>query len=306
MHGAIDLGGTKIEAALLDENLVPIRRHRIVTPNLDYDDLLAAIGVQINWLREQSSDGELSIGIGVPGIVNKNTGMTLTSNLPTAGHTFRKDISKIAGYDVPLENDCRCFALSEANGGAGENFNKVFGLIVGTGIGGGICNNGVLTAGLNSLPVEVAHIPLPATIVKKYNLPLNSCGCGRTGCYETLVSGPGFSKLAKHMVGVDISVENIVSRANLGDLDMQRVMAVWIELYAHMLDMIQLMNDPDCIILGGGTSLIDGLIPKLSEAMQKIALKNTLGPELLLAKFGDSSGVRGAAMLPLEKLMKNR
>ena len=203
----------------------------------------------------------------------------------------------MVGQDVPLDNDCRCFALSEANEGAGANYSKVFGLIVGTGIGGGLCVDGVLSEGLNSLPIEVAHLPLPATIVAKYNLPLNKCGCGRTGCYETFVAGPGFSKLAKFLTGRDITAESVCELAANGDAQMQNVKNIWLELYAHMLDMIMLTTDPDCIILGGGTSLIRDLPKDLSVMMEKIKLKNTEIPALLIAKFGDSSGVRGAAML---------
>lgn len=297
MQGAIDLGGTKIEAALLDSEFNPVKRHRVATPSQDYDDLLVAIAAQINWLRDESGDQNLAIGIGIPGIVNKKTGLTLTSNLPTKGKKFRQDISNIVGQDVPLENDCRCFALSEANGGAGEGFSKVFGLIVGTGIGGGLCNDGVLTEGFNALPVEAAHLPLPATMVVKHNLPLLKCGCGRTGCYETFVAGPGFARLAKHITGKEVTAEEISKLADQGDVEFQKVKQVWVELYAHMLDMIMLMTDPDCIILGGGTSLIKDLPATLSAEMENIKLKNTEIPKLLVAKFGDSSGVRGAAML---------
>ncbi|PCI88433.1 MAG: N-acetylglucosamine kinase [Hyphomicrobiales bacterium] len=299
MHGAIDLGGTKIEAALLNADLIPIKRQRIDTPKDDYEQLLKAIQSQINWLRSTANDEQLSIGIGVPGVVDKKNGLTLTSNLPTKGRKLRQDISNLAGQDIPLENDCRCFALSEANDGAGAGYKKIFGLIIGTGIGGGICIDGKLSYGFNNLAAEVSHIPLPSTMVAKYNLPLLQCGCGRTACYETFVAGPGLSRLAQHLAEVNLTAIEISARAEAGDEKMIHVLDVWVELCSHMLDMIQLLVDPDCIILGGGISLIKNIEQKLLAGMKKVALDNTHPPHLLLAKFGDSSGVRGAAMLPL-------
>ena len=299
MHGAIDLGGTKIEAALLDDDLIPIKRQRIDTPKDDYEQLLIAMKSQIDWLRAESGDENISIGVGVPGVVGKKSGYTLTSNLPTKGKKLRQDISNLAGQDIPLENDCRCFALSEANGGAGAGYKKIFGLIIGTGMGGGICIDGQLSYGFNNLAAEVSHVPLPATMVAKYNLPLLSCGCGRTACYETYVAGPGLSQLAKHFTNENLSAIDIAARANAGEEKMLHVLDVWVELCSHMLDMIQLLVDPDCIILGGGMSLIKNVEQKLLAGMKKVALDNTHPPHLLLAKYGDSSGVRGAAMLPL-------
>lgn len=299
MHGAIDLGGTKIEAALLDDDLIPIKRRRIDTPKDDYEQLLKAMAAQINWLRTESADENISIGVGVPGVVDKKSGLTLTSNLPTKGRKLRQDISNLAGQQIPLENDCRCFALSEANAGAGAGYKKTFGLIIGTGIGGGICIDGQLSYGFNNLAAEVSHIPLPATMVAKHNLPLLKCGCGRTACYETFVAGPGLSQLAQHFTGETLSAIDIAARAETGDKAMVHVLDVWVELCSHMLDMIQLLVDPDCIILGGGLSLIKNVEQKLLAGMKKVALDNTHPPHLVLAKFGDSSGVRGAAMLPL-------
>ncbi|MCJ8323167.1 MAG: ROK family protein [Rhizobiales bacterium] len=297
MHGAIDLGGTKIEAALLNDQFEILKSQRVATPADSYENLLAAIELQINWLKTQSPQQTLNIGIGVPGFVDQQSGIALTSNLPAAGQMLRKDIAARAGQFIPMDNDCRCFALSEANGGAGNDFKKVVGLIVGTGIGGGTCVNGKLDNGLNSLPIEIGHLPIPHRLIESYKLPVLKCGCGRIGCFETLVSGDGMSRLAKHFVQQIISGEDIVLRAQNGDAAMTKIFEIWLDIYCHMLDVIHLMLDPDCIILGGGTSKIDNLAQKLTQKFQKLSLKNTKIPTILTAKYGDSSGVRGAAML---------
>lgn len=297
MHGAIDLGGTKIETALLNDKFEIVNSQRVATPTDNYADLLDAIEGQINWLKAQNLQQPLDIGIGVPGFVDQQTGIALTSNLPAVGQMLRKDIATRAGQFIPMDNDCRCFALSEANGGAGHGYRKVVGLIVGTGIGGGTCVDGKLETGLNNLPIEIGHLPIPHLLIETYDLPVLKCGCGRTGCFETLVSGDGMSRLAKHFTQKHITGQDIVQRAQNGDEVMSKILEIWLDMYSHMLDVIYLMIDPDCIILGGGTSQIENLAQKLTKKLQDLSLENTKIPTILAAKYGDSSGVRGAAML---------
>lgn len=297
MYGAIDLGGTKIEAALLDNEYNIVKTNRISTPLDSYDKLLSAIDQQVKWIRNGEKQSDIFIGIGVPGFVDKDTGEVTTSNLPAHKKKFRDDILKLIGENVLIENDCRCFALSEANGGAGAGYKKVFGLIVGTGIGGGMCIDKQFIDGLNGMPVEIGHIAIPAFLANELKLPILKCGCGRMGCYETLVSGHGLSQLADYFLNQTINAKNIVKLADNGDEDMQKIVDIWLRVYSHMLDNIQLLLDPDCIVLGGGTSLIPKIENRLATYLKDISLKNTHIPKIYCAKYGDSSGVRGAAML---------
>ena len=197
MLGGIDLGGTKIEACLFASDLNPITRHRIPTPRRSFTDLIDAIVQQYEWLRGKAGQPSLSLGIGIPGLVEAGTGLSLASNLPSMGKPLREELSRRLGFTVATENDCKCFALSEANGGAGASFDTVFGLILGTGWCGGVCYRGKLVAGHNGLPGEVGHTGVPMAAAPGYSLPVRHCKCGRHGCYETLVSGPGMTALAR-------------------------------------------------------------------------------------------------------------
>jgi predicted NBD/HSP70 family sugar kinase len=302
MYGGIDLGGTKIEACLFDANLVPLKSRRIATPSTSYPALVDALVAQYNWLRTLACTdfahiGDLPFGIGIPGLIDPHSGLSRTANLPASGMPLRADLERRIGFSIPIENDCKCFALSEATGGAGAGFETLFGLILGTGCGGGICHQGRLVAGHNGLPGEVGHIGLPAYRKALRDVPALLCGCGRTGCFETVVSGPGMRALAHHLTGADISAERIVALASSGDDAMRRVYDTWLNVLCELLDVIQLTIDPDCIVLGGGLSRINGLAADLSHRFALRRLEGAEGPTILAAKFGDSSGVRGAAML---------
>ena len=151
--------------------------------------------------------------------------------------------------------------------------------------------------GLNGLPGEVGHIGLPAHLVAARNLPVLACGCGRAGCYETLVSGPGMSRLARHLAGVEATPERIAAGAAAGEADMAAAFALWLDLLAELLDTVQLTVDPDCVVLGGGLSRIEGLAGRVAEAFARHRMPHVRAPVIAVAKYGDSSGARGAAML---------
>jgi predicted NBD/HSP70 family sugar kinase/fructoselysine-6-P-deglycase FrlB-like protein len=293
--GAIDLGGTKIEACLFDARLETLERRRSATPD-SYPALLDALVEAAGWLRTQAG-GALPVGVGLPGLIDPRTGVSLTANLAATGHTLAADLSARLGQEVPVGNDCKCFALSEANGGAGEGFSTVFGLILGTGIGGGVCRDGRLVMGYNGLPGEVGHIALPAQLIAAHGLPVLPCGCGRAGCYETLASGPGLERLARHLAGVEAAPARIAAGAAAGEADMAAVFAVWLDLLAELLHTVQLTVDPDCVVLGGGLSRIEGLPARLAEAFARRHLPGVRAPAIVAARHGDASGVRGAAML---------
>ncbi len=240
---------------------------------------------------------DLAVGFGIPGLVEPGTGLALTSNLPSTGKPLRRELSRRLGLAAPMENDCKCFALSEANGGAGEGFETVFGLILGTGCGGGVCYRGRLVRGQNGLPGEVGHTGIPMAASPGRRLPSRLCKCGRHGCYETLVSGPGMTALAKDLAGLDLAAEEIAALAAAGERAASDVLAVWADILCELLRSIQAMVDPDCIVLGGGLSGMEGVIPLLAGRMPKHMIGGMRYPALKPAAFGDSSGVRGAAML---------
>ena len=302
MFGGIDLGGTKIEACLFDADLSPVVSRRIATPTASYPDLVDALIEQYDWLSRQAGSevdqrGRLSVGMGIPGVIDRRTGLSKTANLPAHNMPLRDDLAQRIGIAIPIMNDCKCFALSEANGGGGRGFNTVFGLILGTGCGGGICHQGKLVTGRNDLPGEVGHVGIPAHHPALRDLPALVCGCGRIGCFETLVSGPGMQALSRHLTDTDRTPQEIAYGAARGDPAMRLVYDAWLDVLCELVHMIQLTIDPDCIVLGGGLSRIDGLIGSLSDRFDRHRLTGVDAPAFVSARFGDSSGVRGAAML---------
>ncbi len=294
----VDLGGTKIEAKLFGPDLSDLQAHRRPTPRHSFEALLDGLTEEVQTLRAASGNPDLPVGIGVPGLVDAQTGIAVTSNLPASGHALAHELSARVGGRIVTANDCKCFALSEAVGGAGQDHARVFGLILGTGLGGGLCQDGRLVLGFNGLPGEVGHYGIPAHLAVRHNLPLLACGCGRQGCTETYVSGSGMANLARAILGSDRTAPEIAAEPD--EPDNVRVMTIWTELAAELLHTIQLHIDPDCIVLGGGMSRIDGLAPRLSAAFERIALPSVRIPKILPPRFGDSSGARGAAILALQ------
>jgi predicted NBD/HSP70 family sugar kinase len=294
--GAIDLGGSKIEACLFDSDLERVASLRVGTPRDNYRELLDAIVGQVQWLDGQAGR-PVPIGIGIPGVIDPRTGNSNTANLPATGRALSADLSSRLGRAILVENDCKCLALSEANGGAGAPFKTVFGLVLGTGVGGGVCINGALVKGQNGLPGEVGHIGIPATLIAAHDLPLVKCGCGWSGCYETLLSGPGMSRLAHYVAGRIADPAEIIRLAGMGDSQMRRVVAIWQEIACELIATIQLTIDADCVVIGGGLSRTEGLAGRLKQAFGLRAMQSVQPPEFRIARFGDASGVRGAAML---------
>jgi predicted NBD/HSP70 family sugar kinase len=294
MLSAIDLGGTKIEVGIFSQDLDLLKSWRVATPRDSYEELLAVLYEQIKQIRVISEGDILPLGMGLPGLVDEENGTSFTSNLPASGKTLRSDLETLSDQSIQIANDCKCFALSEANGGAGEGFETVFGLILGTGVGGGVCRNGMLIKGANGLPGEVGHFALPANLSAELNLPNLTCGCGQSGCYETLCSGPGLSRLCQHYTGKHLSPADIVSSS---DAKVQASFNTWAQLIAELLHTLRLTVDPDCIVLGGGLSKIPQVDLKLTQALANHPFKAGSLPLISLPKFGDSSGLRGAALL---------
>lgn len=292
----IDLGGTKIEAQLFDADWALVDRRRIATPR-DYATLVAAVAEQIGWIEGQG--GRLPVGISAAGLVNPATGLALTANLAAMGKPFPADIIAAVGRPVTYINDCRALTLSEAVFGAAKGQSPAVGLILGTGIGGGVAIDGRLVPGPSGTGGEFGHFALPAGPVVAHGLPVPLCGCGRIGCAETLIAGPGMTRICEALTGEPLSPPEIAARRS--EPALARVFAVWTALLAELLKTLTLVIDPACIVLGGGLSKIAGLVPALEGALAVTQLPGFAIPRLVLAEGGDASGARGAAYAALQE-----
>ncbi|MEO8240711.1 MAG: ROK family protein [bacterium] len=285
----IDLGGTKIEAQVFDSGWNRVASHRIATPR-SYDALVAAMAEQIAWIEAQFPG--LPIGIAAAGLINPKTGLALTANLPAMGHPFPADIERSAGRRVTYVNDCRAQALSEAMFGAARGYRSAMTLNLGTGFAGGVVIDGQLLPGPTGLGGEFGHFALPAPIVLAHGLPILRCGCGRIGCTETLIAGPGLSRIHHHLTGQVATPEQITT---IRTPETAITWSVWIELTAEVLHSLCMTIDPDCVVLAGGLSRAPGLVPDLTAALQAAQLPGYGTPPILLAQGGDTTGARGAA-----------
>jgi fructoselysine-6-P-deglycase FrlB-like protein/predicted NBD/HSP70 family sugar kinase len=295
VYGGIDVGGSKIEARLFDEEFQPQEGRRIQTPRGSYEDLLDCISAEVKWL-DQRAGFVVDVGIGLPGLVDHRSGQSLTSNLPATGKPLRADLIARLNRQVLMANDCKCFALSEANGGAAQGAQTVLGLILGTGVGAGIVHRGRLVLGHNDLPGEIGHIGIPAGVIATYGLPKLRCGCGREGCYETLLSGPGLVRLADHLGLAGETPAQIALSAQAGDKPAESVLELWASMLAELIFTAQCTIDMDCVVLGGGLSRIPGVERLLAAAFRARAIGDR-EVRFAIAQFGDASGARGAAML---------
>ena len=288
----IDLGGTKIEAQIFATDWTVMDRRRIETPH-DYNGLVAAMADQIAWI-DATTGRAPPVGVAAAGLVNPATGHAYTANLPATGHPFPADISRAAGRPVTYINDCRALTLSEAIFGAAQGMSPVVGLIIGTGIGGGVAVNGKLIIGPAMVGGEFGHTYAPAHLVGQYGLPVVRCGCGRMGCVETLIAGPGLTRIAKTITGQAMSPHEVVA-AKAKDQKTALAYSIWCELVAELLMTLSFTIDPAAIVLGGGLSKIPGLVADLTAAQSRAQLPGFVIPEIMLAQAGDASGARGAA-----------
>ena len=286
----IDLGGTKMEAQVFDDAWSVAVRRRLDTPK-DYAGLVTELADLIRWADAQTS-GTVPVGIGAAGLVNPKTGLALTANLVATGQLFPADIACTIGRPVTYMNDCRALALSEAIFGQGKGRRTVMALILGTGVGGGIAVDGAILQGPTHTGGEFGHTSAPAHLVAKHDLPIWRCGCGRMGCIETYIAGPGLVRLAKHILGTDLTTVEIAARRNI---DTGPVWQVWCDFSADLLHSLTLTADPDLIVLGGGLTHIDRLVEDLSAAARRAQIGDFAVPEIVLAQGGETSGARGAA-----------
>ncbi|MFZ2007999.1 MAG: ROK family protein [Stellaceae bacterium] len=291
----VDLGGTKIEAAAIDsDGRVHVRR-RVATPADDYAATIAATAALVRGV-EIELGGRLTVGVGIPGTLVADTGLVENANSTwLIGKPLGRDLETALGRKVRLANDANCFALSEASDGAAAGFSNVFGVILGTGVGGGVVIGGRIVAGANAIAGEWGHNPLPWPRVDE--LPGPRCYCGRHGCVETFLSGPGLARDHRSHGGVDIAGERIAEDAAAGDPICRATLDRYAERLARALAHVINILDPDAIVLGGGLSAISSLYGAVPRLWGAFVFSDTVATKLLPPKHGDSSGVRGAAWL---------
>jgi len=295
MRIGIDLGGTKIEGLALDDAGRELARYRIPTPQHDYDATLAAIASVVHTLeRETGATG--TVGAGIPGSVRASTGLVKNANSTWLnGRPLQVDLSRELGREVRLANDANCLAVSEATDGAAQGKHVVFAVILGTGCGGGIAVSGGVHAGPNGVGGEWGHNPLPWPSASE--LPGPPCFCGKFGCQETWLSGTGIARDFREVTGRALTTKEIATQAEAGDAEATAAIDRWLDRLARGLAAAVNLLDPDVIVIGGGASQIQRLYAEVPGLMQPYVFGGDFDTPILPARFGDSSGVRGAAWL---------
>ncbi len=294
MKLGIDLGGTKTEIAAFDDSGAQVLRHREPTPSGDYAATLALIKTLISD-AQQKLGTTATIGIGTPGALSPSTGLMRNSNSTCLNQKpFKIDVERVLGREVRLANDANCFALSEAHDGAAAGAASVFGVILGTGVGGGIVINGRVIDGPNAIAGEWGHNALPWP--EDDERPGAPCYCGKHGCIETFLSGPGLAHDYAQAIRARISAEEIVARS-ASEAAAAQAMSRYENRLARALASIINVLDPEVIVLGGGLSNVEPLYKNIPALWGKWVFSDIVRTRLVRNQHGDSSGVRGAAWL---------
>lgn len=283
----VDLGGTKIEVILLDENLKTIERKRIPTPKNDYEEIISSI---INLVTDVTSNvSDFTFGICTPGSISKHTGVMKNSNTQCLiGKSIQSDLENRLGITVFQENDANCFALAEATMGSATNHSVVFGVIMGTGVGGGIVIDKKIHAGRNLIAGEWGHHILHQNG--------NSCYCGKLGCVETYLSGPALESRWTSLSNESIPLPEILTKLG-SDIGIQWKTELLENFGVALANVIDIL-DPDVIVLGGGLSNIDFLYSSGKENVYEKVFSDYIDTPIIQNSLGDSAGVFGAALLP--------
>ena len=292
----IDLGGTKIEVAALDADNAIVWREREATPQGDYAGTVEGMARLIERAeRELGRAG--SIGVGTPGTISPRSGLIKNANSVVLNdRPLKADLEKRLGRSVAMANDANCLALSEsAADGAAAEAESVFGVIVGTGVGGGLVVDRRVLIGRNAIAGEWGHNPLPWA--RGDESPGPSCWCGLEGCIEQWLSGPAFERAYERLSGQRLSGAEIVARAGQGDRDAERALGDYEDRLARALAHVINLFDPDAIVLGGGMSNVGRLYENVPAIWDRYVFSDPISTRLLPPRFGDSSGVRGAAFL---------
>lgn len=295
MRIGVDLGGTKTECLVLDADGAQLLRRRVESPRHDYQATLANVARLVREVeRELGATG--TVGVGTPGTVSPVTGRMHNCNSTWLNHTrLREDLESVLERPVRIANDANCLVLSEASDGSAAGYAVVFGVILGTGTGGGMTIDGRLIEGANAIAGEWGHNPLPAP--QATELPGPECYCGRRGCIETWLSGPGLADDHYRACGERLEAKDISVRAQAGQTTALATVERYCDRLARSLAGIINVLDPHAIVLAGGVSNMQRLYERVPELWTRYAFTDRVETALLPAKHGDSSGVRGAAWL---------
>jgi fructokinase len=295
MRIGIDLGGTKIEGIAIAPDGRELVRKRIVAPRGDYQQTLDAVCRLVHDI-ERDAGASGTVGVGIPGTLSPATGLVKNANSTwLIGKPLGDDLPRLLARPVRFANDANCFALSEATDGAGAGQATVFGVIVGTGCGGGVVIGGRVLVGANAIAGEWGHNPLPGP--RDGEAPGPPCYCGRRGCIEQFLSGPALARDYREAGGESCSAADIAARAAAGDALAEAALSRYAERMARALGSIINVIDPDVIVLGGGVSNIERLYTLVPQMWRPYVFSDRVETRLVRAQHGDSSGVRGAAWL---------
>lgn len=295
MRIGIDLGGSKIEAIALSEEGKTLFRHRVATPQGNYQETVTAVVALVEWLEDRLGQTG-TVGVGTPGTLSPQTGLIKNANsVWLIGKPLQADLEAALARPIRMANDADCFALSESMDGAAAGAPSVFGAILGTGTGGGIVINQMLVSGPNAIAGEWGHNPLPWPLWDE--VPGPHCYCGKRGCIESFLSGPGLSRDHYDLTRQRLSASEIARRANKGEHLAEATMARYEHRLARALASVINVFDPEVIVLGGGVSNVGSLYQRVPRLWGEFVFSDVVMTRLLPPVHGDSSGVRGAAWL---------
>lgn len=300
MYYGFDMGGTKIEMGVFDANLQQIWQKRLPTPRDNYRQLLTV-------LRDLTVEADAfcgmqgSVGLGIPGLPNED-GTLFTANVPAAmGQALPRDLSALIGREVKVDNDANCFTLSEAWDPEFRRYPSVLGIILGTGVGGGLIVDGKVLSGRNYIAGEFGHLRLPvdALEVLGHDIPRIACGCGHTGCIENYISGRGFEWMYAHFYQQHLSAQQIILHFQAGEPQAVAHVDRFLEVLAICLGNLLTIIDPHLVVIGGGLSNFAEIYQGLPKRLPAHLLRVAKLPRIEKARYGDAGGVRGAAFLNL-------
>ncbi|AMY10043.1 Fructokinase [Luteitalea pratensis] len=295
MRIGIDLGGTKIEALALGDDGQQLHRERVPTPRHDYEGTLAAIGDLVRRC-EQATGATGTVGVGMPGAISPATGLVKNANSTWLNRQpFAEDLQRVLARPVRFANDANCLALSEATDGAAAGAEVVFGVILGTGVGGGLVVHGNVVIGANAVGGEWGHNMLPWPEGDEHPGP--ACYCGLSGCIETWLSGPAFAREYRVRTGLEVTASEVLASARAGDAEAEDAWRRYERRLARALASLINIVDPDVIVAGGGLSNVSRIYERVPALWEKWVFSDRVDTRFVPAKFGDSSGVRGAAWL---------
>ena len=295
MRIGIDVGGTKIEALALDNEGNELVRHRVDTPRGEYQGTIDAIAGLVHRLEKETGQ-TATVGAGIPGSIRASTGLIKNANSTWLnGRPLREDLSAAMGREVRLANDANCLAVSEATDGAARGFRTVFAVILGTGCGGGVSVDGQLHAGPNGVGGEWGHNPLPWQ--KPEENPGPPCYCGQRGCLEVWLSGTGIAMDFHQHTGTNRTTREIAAGADAGEPESLAAFERFEDRLGRALAALANVLDPDAIVIGGGVSRVERLYRNVPAIVRRYVFGGDFDTPIFPAKFGDSSGVRGAAWL---------